>query len=203
MSSKIIRTVVALTTLAAIGATPTRAAEPPPVPEYLIRQHIPELRDIFDARVITMSIEAQNSRRKDMTEAQITALDEQWRAETKADDQPLIAATLISPASALLTQVQARSGGLYNALFVMDFHGLNVGQSVPTSDYWQGDEAKFRKTFAVGPDAVFIDEPEYDDGIKAWIVQVSMTVVHDGQPIGSATVDLNIQELRRRAGAGS
>ena len=184
------------------GFAPASSAEPPAVPTALIREHVSVLRDIFSARVITMSVEAQNDRRQGMTEEQIVDLDNTWREETKAEDQPLIAATLISPASTLLTQVQARSGGLYNALFVMDRYGLNVGQSVPTSDYWQGDEEKFQKTYQVGPDAVFIDAPEYDDGLKTWIVQVSMTLVHDGQSIGSATVDIIIQELQRRAAAG-
>lgn len=183
---------------AMLAAGPVAAAEPPPVPDALIRAHLPDLREIFAARVITMSIQAQNDRRKGLGEAQIKALDDQWRAETDAEDQPLIAATLTSPASAYLTQVQARSGGLYNALFAMDVNGLNVGQSVPTSDYWQGDEAKFLKTFPVGPDAVFIDAPEYDDGLRAWIVQVSLTVSQDGRQIGAATVDLNIGELTRR-----
>lgn len=186
---------------AALAPTLALAQSPPPA-SSLIREHIPELRKLLEAAVIDISVTSQNDRRKGIGEDQITALDQQWRAETKADDQPLIAAALTSPASTYLTQVQARSVGLYAALFVMDQYGLNVGQSVPTSDYWQGDEAKFQKTYPVGPDAVFIDSPEFNQDIKAWIVQVNLTLSKDGVPIGAATVDLNIDELTRRASFG-
>jgi hypothetical protein len=42
-------------------------------------------------------------------------------------------------------------------MFVMDAKGLNVGQSDVTSDYWQGDEAKWQKTYGAGPGVVFVD----------------------------------------------
>lgn len=187
--------------LALVAGTPA-LAQTPDVPEALIRKHIPELRRFLETPVIDISVQAQNEQRGDMTEAEILVLDKQWRAETEADEQPLIAAVLTNPASSYLTQVQARAGGLYTALFVMDKNGLNVGQSVPTADYWQGDEDKFQKTFPKGADAVFIDRPEYDDTFKTWIVQVNLTLSRDGMPIGAATVDLNIEELTRRASQG-
>ena len=87
----------------------------------------------------------------------------------------------------------------------MDKFGLNVGQSSVTSDYWQGDEDKFQKTFAVGPDAVFIDEPEYR--------RRHQDLARPGQPhdrrsasgkaaIGAATAEINLTELQRRLQTG-
>lgn len=187
----------------AVGLVASAWAQAPttaPDPKFYIRPNVLEdMREFLEQPVINLSVEAQNARRGDLTEQDIEALDQQWRAETEAEDQPLIAATLTSPASAYLTQVQAQAGGLYVALFVMDRYGLNVGQSVATADYWQGDEAKFLSTFPKGAGAVFIDEPEFNDDFKAWVVQVNMTLVNDGTPIGSATVEVNLDELRRRA----
>ena len=82
--------------------------------------------------------------------------------------------------------------------------GLNVGQSSVTSDYWQGDEDKFQKTFQVGPDAVFIDEPEYHDETKTWRVQVNLTIVDPATKaaIGAATAEINLTELQRRLQTG-
>jgi uncharacterized phage infection (PIP) family protein YhgE len=37
---------------------------------------------------------------------------------------------------------------------VKDNKGLNVGQSDVTSDYWQGDEAKWKKSYKMGAGAV-------------------------------------------------
>ncbi len=63
-----------------------------------------------------------------------------------------------SPLSVYLARIQGKSLGLYAEVFVMDKTGLNVGQSSVTSDFWQGDEDKYQKTFAVADDALFIDE---------------------------------------------
>jgi hypothetical protein len=118
--------------------------------------------------------------------------------------KPLIASTLSSPLSSYLTRVQAGALGLYTEIFVVDSNGLNVGQSAITGDYWQGDEAKFQNTFPNGPDAVFIDEAEWDEDRRIWRAQLNLSIPNqDGtQAIGAATVEVNLTELQRR-GAGS
>jgi len=148
-----------------------------------------------------MSIKAQNELRGNPSQSEIDALDQQWRAEREADDQPLIAATLSAPLSIYLLRIQANSLGLYPEIFVVDSSGLNVGQSAVTGDYWQGDEAKFQETFPVGPDAVFIDEAEWDEDRLIWRAQLNMTVAdpETGRAIGAATVEFNLTELERRS----
>ena len=121
-----------------------------------------KIRGVLSHPIVLISVKAQNSIYGDLDEAAILKLDKQWRAETKSDDQPLIASVMSVPLSTFLTLQQAQHQGLFSEVFVMDRNGLNVGQGAVTSDYWQGDEAKFLKTFPVGPDAVFIDEPEFD-----------------------------------------
>ena len=128
-----------------------------------------------------LSVASSNKRHESVQQAEIDKLDEAWKSEAKSDDQPLIAEILSSPLSSYLLYTQAKSAGLFTEIFIMDKFGLNVGQSSVTSDYWQGDEDKFQKTFQVGPDAVFIDEPEYHDETKTWRVQVNLTIVDPGQ----------------------
>lgn len=162
---------------------------------------IQDIREWLANPVVSLSITSQNKLRKDMTQDQIDAADQQWRAEREAEDQPLVAAILTNPLSSYLTQIQARSGGLFAEIFVMDSVGLNVGQSSITSDFWQGDEAKFQNTFPNGPDAVFIDEAEYNEGSDSWRTQLNMTMSNsDRQPIGAVTVEVNLNELARRRG---
>lgn len=162
---------------------------------------IRDIREWLANPVVELSISSQNRLRKDMTQEQIDAADLQWRAEREAEDQPLVAAILTNPLSSYLTQVQARSGGMFAEIFVMDAVGLNVGQSSITSDFWQGDEAKFQNTYPNGPDAVFIDEAEYNEGADAWLAQLNMTMSNaDRQPIGAVTVEVNLNELARRRG---
>jgi len=79
----------------------------------------------------------------------------------------------------------------------MDAKGLNVGQSDPTSDYWQGDEAKWQKTFSAGADAVFVDEVEQDESTQQLQSQASFTISdpETGEPIGAATAGINLEML--------
>ena len=82
-------------------------------------------------------------------------------------------------------------------IFVMDNKGLNVGQSDVTSDYWQGDEAKWQKTFLAGADAVFIDAVEFDESTQTFQSQLSLPVVdpQSGDVIGAVTIGVNVDTL--------
>jgi len=159
-----------------------------------------DLRGLLKRDIVQVTVKAQNARLAAIDADAITALDKQWVAERKAPDKPLISATLSNPLSTYLLRMQARSLGLYSEVFIMDAKGLNVGQSSITSDYWQGDEAKWQKTFAVGADAVFVDEPEWHAETKTWRVQVNMAIpdASGGAPIGAAPFEINLTELQRR-----
>ena len=79
----------------------------------------------------------------------------------------------------------------------MDAKGLNVGQSDVTSDYWQGDEDKWQRTYPVGPDALLIGEVEQDESTQRFQTQVSLSVVDpaDGAVIGAVTVGIDVETL--------
>ncbi|MEQ9347219.1 MAG: hypothetical protein RIG26_12320 [Thalassospira sp.] len=198
--SMILGGVVAATLL---GSSYVAAAksELPGDPNVLITDAmIKDVREWLKNPVVGLSITSQNKLRKDMTQDEIDAADLQWRAEREAEDQPLVAAILTNPLSSYLTQVQAQSGGLFAEIFVMDAAGLNVGQSSITSDFWQGDEAKFQNTYPNGPDAVFIDEAEYNEESDTWRSQLNMTMSNEErQPIGAVTIEVNLNELARRS----
>ncbi len=160
---------------------------------------VSEIKSFVDTEIVRLSIENQNAKYDGMAQSDIDKLDGDWRKETKQNDQPLISATLSNPLSSYLTRVQAHSIGLYSEIFVMDKFGLNVGQSNISSDYWQGDEAKFQKTYGVGSGAVFVDDPELDDALGICRVQVNMSVDNDqGDLIGAITVEVNLSEFARR-----
>jgi hypothetical protein len=197
------------TTVAAVALTlsmgPAFAETPTPdIAKLVTPAVIAEMREFIDTEIVEVSVQAQNDRLSNLAQDKIDALDNQWKAEREAADKPLIAATLSSPLSVYLARIQGKSLGLYAEIFVMDKTGLNVGQSSVTSDFWQGDEDKYQKTFAVADDALFIDEPEWDDEAKIWRNQVSFTILAaDKSKIGAVTVELNLTELERRMQAGS
>ena len=146
---------------------------------------------------IIKAINAQNVRHSVLTQEQIDTLDKQWRAEVGASSRPLIDDLLNRPASKFLAEMKNERGGQVLEIFVMDNRGLNVAQSDVTSDYWQGDEAKWKKTYSTGPDAVFVDEVELDESSQTFQAQVSMSIKDPATNavIGAITVGVNVDAL--------
>lgn len=146
---------------------------------------------------IVDALNAQNSKNAKLSEDEVVALDKQWRAETKASDKPLIDAVLANAVSKILKDYKDAQGGRVTEVFVMDNKGLNVGQSDVTSDYWQGDEAKWQKTYKAGADAIFVDEVEMDESTQMLQSQLSMSIKDPatGKPIGAITVGINVDSL--------
>lgn len=189
----------------AILGQPAQAADPT-APAQVDDALVAQMREIASHSTVLISIKAQNERHKALAQADIDALDKKWVDQRKSDDQPLIAQVLGSPLSGYLIRQMAQSRGLFVEMFVMDNKGLNVGQSSITGDYWQGDEAKYQKTFLVGPDAVFIDdEIVVEKGTGHHLQQVNLTIKDpaDGTPVGAITVevDLDMLALRRQQAA--
>jgi hypothetical protein len=146
---------------------------------------------------LVAAIVAQNAVTGAYDQAQIDALDAQWRAEVGTASKPLIDATLANAASQYLAGVQAASAGKYTEIFAMDAKGLNVGQSTLTSDYWQGDEDKFTASFGAGADAVHIGEIEQDESTQIFQSQVSVPIADPatGAVIGAITVGVDVSML--------
>lgn len=187
-----------------VFASPAIAAPPAPDANRLLDSEImKKIENWMDTDIVRLSITTQNEKYGSLSQDEISALDETWKKERKSKDKPLIAATLSNPLSVYLSRMQGQSVGLFVEIFVMDNKGLNVGQSSITSDFWQGDEAKYQKTFPKGPHAVFIDEAEWDEDLKIWRAQINKTVTDSSgkTPIGAVTVEVNLTELQRRSEA--
>jgi len=168
-------------------------------------EYAPQLERLLDERVrpflqhplVIDSIREQNAAHASLGQAEIDHLDQQWRAEAQAGGGPLIDEWMARELSQYLIERQTEADGMIAELFVMDNKGLNVAQSEPTSDYWQGDEAKWQKTFLVGPDAVFVDEIDFDDSSGMFLSQVNAAIADPdtGEVIGAVTVGVNVEML--------
>ncbi len=147
--------------------------------------------------IVVNSVKQQNRKNASLTEPQIIKLDKTWRAQVKGAGGALINEVLGNTLSTYLKQVKASNGDLFTEIFVMDNKGLNVGQSDVTSDYWQGDEAKWKKTFKVGPGTIHIGKVKMDESTQTLQAQVSVTIVdpETHQVIGAVTIGVNVEEL--------
>lgn len=185
---------LALTTL----PVPGHADE---IPDRLVEQ----VRAWTAHPTVLITLRRWNARHEGLTDAEIRELDRQWRRQTDASQQPLIAQIGSAPLSNFLLRKQADAGGQFIEVFVMNARGLNVAISAVTSDYWQGDEAKFRRTYDVSPTAVHFGAVEVKDDTGHRAQQVSMTIADPdtGAPIGAITaeVDLDVAALYDPAAA--
>lgn len=163
-----------------------------PVTEYVTAKVKPWLTDT----VVISAIKAQNAANAKLSEADILALDKKWRAEVDSSSRATIDSVLNNALSKLLVEKKEKSEGAITEIFIMDAKGLNVGQSDITSDYWQGDEAKFKKSFGVGKNALFVDEVEKDESSQTLQSQASVTISDEsGTPIGAVTIGINVDSL--------
>ncbi|MFW2544100.1 hypothetical protein ACN2XU_15810 [Primorskyibacter sp. 2E107] len=183
----------ALTAILALTAGMAQAGEPNPALQGFLNN---EIRAWAASPVLIDAVVAQNNVTADYDETHVLELDQQWRAEVGAAASPTIDAVLNNAASTFLREQVIASGGAITEVFLMDAHGLNVASSGVTSDYWQGDEAKFQETYSVGPEAVHFSEIEFDESSQSFQAQISMTLTDSsGAVIGAMTVGVNADML--------
>lgn len=165
----------------------------------------PALKELAENRIramvsdpaIVAAIKAQNAKFGSMSEAEIVALDDKWRAEIGSGSTPTIDPVLNGAVAELLRDYRDDSAGLFTEIFVMDSVGLNVAASDTTSDYWQGDEAKWQQSYATGADGLHISEVDLDESTQIYQAQVSVAITDDsGAPIGAATFGVNVENLQ-------
>lgn len=140
--------------------------------------------------MIVKAVKAENAKGK--TLAQIKDMDAKWRGD--AGIAPYMKELMTSECGMYLKEIQAKNNFI-EEIFVMDNQGANVCQTDKTSDYWQGDEAKFTESFSGGSGAVHMGDVEFDDSAQAYLVQVSVPVKDGGKAIGAITFGINVDKF--------
>ncbi len=140
--------------------------------------------------IIVEAVKKENAKGK--TLAQIQETDAKWKNTPGVADY--MQAIMDSACGKHLRTLQ-ESETYYSEIFVMDNQGANVAMTDKTSDYWQGDEAKFKNSFNGGKGDVFVDEVEFDDSSQAYLSQVSVPVLDNGKVIGAITFGIDIDKI--------
>jgi len=154
-----------------------------------------DLQEWITDPVIIYAIKEQNELNGTLSESQIARMDRRWIKGGKFGAEVL--EMLDRQASIIARDRRERAGGIITEIIVMDRYGLNVAISDRTSDFYQGDEAKYIETFLKGANAVHISELELDESTQKVQTQVSLTVVdpETGQPIGAVTLGVSLDKL--------
>lgn len=140
--------------------------------------------------IIIAAVKAENAKAK--TLGQIKEMDEKWKATPGIADY--MKAMMESECGRHLRKMQ-ESASYYAEIFVMDNQGANVAMTDKTSDYWQGDEAKFKESFKEGAGAIHVSEVEFDESSQAYLVQVSVPVKDGDTVIGAITFGIDVDKI--------
>jgi hypothetical protein len=147
--------------------------------------------------VIVYAIKEQNLLFASLKERDIARMDKTWIDSGKFG--PMVIDLLDRQASIIARERREESNGVVNEIIVMDMHGLNVAISDRTSDFFQGDEAKYQETYLKGPDAVHVSELKFDESTQKVQTQVSLSVSdpETGEVIGAVTLGVSLDQLSR------
>jgi hypothetical protein len=136
-------------------------------------------------REIVEAVKAQNSKGTSLEEIQ--RLDARWVAgEAETEVQALLGNPCAKRLASLLENDAA-----YREALVLDDQGALVCISDRTSDYWQGDEAKWQRSFDGGAGKPFVDRARYDTSARAILVQISVPIRDGESTIGVVTVGID------------
>ena len=133
----------------------------------------------YDEKIVE-AVKAQNA--KGLTMDYIMKLDKAWKGSPK--DTWFINDVRNKKCSGYSRAIIKLVPYMFE-IFVMDNQGANVCMSGTTGDFMQGDEAKWQKSFNDGKGAIFVDEPEEDEG--KMVQQISVPVMDGGKAIGAIT----------------
>lgn len=156
----------------------------------LVKKIIPTLETWGHSPALVAAVKAQNS--QNLTLTQIKERDKKWRSNSTISS--FMNSLMHNDAAKQLLKFE-KSEPYFVELFLMDNQGANVAMTNKTSDYWQGDEAKFTQTYKQGKGAVHVGDVEYDDSTLAYLVQISVPVVDHSKVIGALTIGINLDEL--------
>lgn len=122
----------------------------------------------------------------------IKKIDKEWQA---AEDLLPIQEKVTSNVCANeINKVIKNISGIKEA-FVMDNQGAVVGENDLTSDYWQGDEAKWQNSFNGGKGGADIGKIKFDKSANAQLQQISIPVLDGTTVIGAITIGIDISKL--------
>jgi hypothetical protein len=141
--------------------------------------------------VLIKAVQEQNA--KKMTLDDIKKTDKEW---SEAEDELPIQKELLNNECAKTLTAFVKENDAVVEGFVMDNQGANVGQNALTSDYWQGDEDKWKNSYNEGKGGVDVGKVKFDKSANTQLQQISLPIINEkGEVIGAVTYGLDTAKL--------
>lgn len=169
---------------AAVDASPALSDK---AKAYVKEKLLPQVGDAAWAAACA----AQNAKKVPL--AEIQKLDKEWQ---DADQELPLQKACLENACAQALKGFLKDQPAIKECFVMDDQGANVAQNALTSDYWQGDEDKWKNSFAGGKGGLDVGKAKFDKSANANLQQVSLPVADAaGTVVGAVCFGLAIDSL--------
>lgn len=127
-----------------------------------------------------------------MTLDQIQKIDNDWVHGSIAE--AFVKGILTNPCATHLKELEKSIPAAMES-FVMDSQGALVCATRKTSDYYQGDEAKWKDAFEAKKGTIITGKRQYDESSKATLVHVSTPITMNGKNIGAIAVGISLAKL--------
>lgn len=158
----------------------------------VLRSKIVMIKGIAANKLIIDAVEQQNA--KQMSLQQIKTIDKQWRAQSA--DTPLKLQYQLNASGVYIRDLVQSNKSLFSEIFVTDNQGANVAAYPATSDFWQGDEDKWLKSWLDGEGEVFVSKLAFDQSSKAHAIQISVPIKLKSKVIGVLVSGIKLTHLQ-------
>ena len=164
------------------------SASTPVIPPK-IRNEGEKILDWVKDPTLLEALQKQNKMSKSLDEIQ--KVDREWVEGNISED--FVNSKLQGPCAEKLKEFESKIPSASES-FLMDAQGGLVCATKKTSDYWQGDEPKWKDAFEGSEDIVF-GARNYDESTKSTLMHISAPVRENQKTIGVVSVGINLTKL--------
>lgn len=156
--------------------------------QEVVKSHSAKILEWANAPWIVKFIMDQN--KKPMSPSEIEAIDKEW----VLGRQNSLAKRLQNNALGKFLRSKVEGNNLYVEAFACDDRGVIVGLFPRTTDYWQGDEAKFVKSYENGKGRIYLNSVSFDESTETFSLKISVPIRDWNKVVGVLIVGVkNIQ----------
>jgi hypothetical protein len=158
----------------------------------VLHSRIVMIKGIAANKLIVEAVAQQNA--KQLSLLQIKDIDQQW--QTQIGDTPLKMHYQLNLSGKYIKAIVQSNHKIFSEIFITDNQGANVAAYPATSDYWQGDEEKWQKSWLDGHGEVFVSKLAFDESSQAHAIQISVPIRVKSKVIGVMISGIKLTHLQ-------
>jgi len=172
-----------------------------PHEQALVRQRIsPYFEHWLTAPVLFQALKKYNLKRAGLAQPDVQKRDQQWQEAYRLGNTDALDSLLATALMKHVSQWHAEDKlGYIREIIITDKRGMNVAARPYSSNYWQGQEAKFLQTITLAEGQWFFDTVQFDSSSRYFQVQVSVPITQGKTTVGVITLGIDIERALHQA----